>query len=104
MVLLHLFNENNIWIASTHFRKQQTEHSPGNAAAKEDCSLDSAMISRHQEGQSSIGNSLQRMAGMPTLLDRVLKADADMIAPAFPDAAEMPCANARYRVGKSSAG
>ena len=32
---------------------------------------------------------------------RVLKARAEIIAPAFPDAAEMPWAVARKRVGKT---
>jgi hypothetical protein len=30
------------------------------------------------------------MADAPTVLERVLKAEADVIAPTFPDAAEMP--------------
>jgi hypothetical protein len=35
-------------------------------------------------------NSLQRTAGVPIFLLRVLKARAEMMAPTFPDAAEIP--------------
>ena len=48
--------------------------------------------------------ALQRTAGVPMSLDRLLKARAEMIAPALPAAADMPCAEARKRVGKTSAG
>lgn len=49
-------------------------------------------------------NVLQRTAGVPMSLVRLLKAKAEMIAPAFPLAAEIPCAVARNLVGKTSAG
>ena len=37
-------------------------------------------------------------------LESELNASAEMIAPALPHAADMPCAEARKRVGKTSAG
>lgn len=49
-------------------------------------------------------NVLQRTAGVPTLSDKELKARAEMMAPALPEAADMPCAEALKRVGKTSAG
>jgi len=47
---------------------------------------------------------LHRTAGVPILSVSVLKARAEMIAPALPQAAEIPWAKALYRVGKTSAG
>ena len=44
------------------------------------------------------------MAGVPIFFDKELNAKAEIIAPAFPEAAEIPCAVARKRVGKTSAG
>ena len=44
------------------------------------------------------------MTGVPTFFDNVLKTRAEMIAPALPEAALIPCANALKRVGKTSAG
>ncbi len=41
---------------------------------------------------------------MPIDFDRLLNASAEMMAPALPHAADMPCADARKRVGKTSAG
>ena len=49
-------------------------------------------------------NLLHRTAGIPILSVSVLKARAEMIAPALPQAAEIPWAKALYRVGKTSAG
>ena len=46
-------------------------------------------------------NALQRTMGVPTFLLRVLNANAEMMAPALPAAAEIPWANARKRVGKT---
>ena len=48
--------------------------------------------------------ALQSTAGVPMSLDRLLNASAETIAPALPHAADMPCADARKRVGKTSAG
>jgi hypothetical protein len=45
---------------------------------------------------------LHRTAGVPMSLLSVLKARAEIIAPAFPEAAEMPCANARNLVGNTT--
>ena len=47
---------------------------------------------------------LQRTAGVPILDVNVLNASAEIMAPAFPLAAEIPCAEARYFVGNTSAG
>lgn len=47
---------------------------------------------------------LHNTAGVPMSLLSLLNAKAEMMAPAFPAAAEIPCANARNRVGKTSAG
>lgn len=47
---------------------------------------------------------LQRTTGVPTFLLKVLNANEAIIAPDFPDAAEIPCAKALNRVGKTSAG
>jgi hypothetical protein len=49
-------------------------------------------------------NSLQRTLAVPIDWLNELKASALMIAPALPAAAEIPCAKALNRVGKSSAG
>jgi hypothetical protein len=38
---------------------------------------------------------IQRTAGVPMSLLSELNAKADIIAPAFPDAADIPCAKAR---------
>ena len=51
-----------------------------------------------------MGYALQSTAGVPMSLDRLLNASAETIAPALPHAADMPCADARKRVGKTSAG
>ena len=45
--------------------------------------------------------ALHKIMGVPTFLLSVLKASADMMAPAFPDAAEIPWAVARKRVGNT---
>lgn len=41
---------------------------------------------------------------MPTAFDRRLNTSAEMIAPALPHAADVPCASALKRVGNTSAG
>lgn len=46
---------------------------------------------------------LQSTAGVPMCSLRVLNTSAEMIAPAFPDAAEIPWAVARNRVGNTAA-
>ena len=56
------------------------------------------------EGDGGDGDVLQRTAGVPIFFVRELNASAEMIAPALPHAADMPCADARKRVGKTSAG
>ena len=48
--------------------------------------------------------ALHNTLEVPTLFDNVLKARAEMIAPAFPAAALNPWANALKRVGNTSAG
>ena len=48
-----------------------------------------------------IGYALHKMIGVPTFLLRVLKASAEIMAPAFPAAAEIPWAVARKRVGNT---
>lgn len=48
------------------------------------------------------GYALHRMAGVPISLLKVLKASAEIIAPALPAAAEIPWALARKRVGKTN--
>ena len=45
--------------------------------------------------------ALHKTIGVPTFLLRVLKASAEMMAPTFPAAAEMPWAEARKRVGNT---
>jgi hypothetical protein len=49
-------------------------------------------------------NSLHRTLAVPSFWLRLLKARLEMIAPAFPDAAEIPCAVALNLVGNTSAG
>lgn len=44
---------------------------------------------------------LQRTAGVPIFFESVLKTSADIMAPALPDAADIPCAVARNRVGNT---
>ena len=58
---------------------------------------------RGEEGRGK-GDALQSTAGVPMSLESELNASAEMIAPALPHAADMPCAEARKRVGKTSAG
>lgn len=47
---------------------------------------------------------IHRMAGVPIFSESVLNASAETMAPHLPIAAEIPCANARKRVGNISAG
>ena len=47
------------------------------------------------------GDVLHRTLGVPIFFERVLNTSAEMIAPAFPAAADMPWAEARKRVGKT---
>ena len=49
-------------------------------------------------------HALQSTAGVPMSWLSWLNASAEMIAPALPHAADMPCAVARNLVGKTSAG
>lgn len=42
--------------------------------------------------------------GVPIELVSALNPSEEMMAPALPDAADIPCADARNRVGKTSAG
>ena len=61
--------------------------------------------SRYKEGKDGgITNLLHKQAGVPIFLLSVLNANAEMIAPALPAAAEIPCANALNLVGNTSAG
>ena len=48
-----------------------------------------------------IGYALHKMIGVPTFLLRVLKASAEMMAPAFAAAVEVPWAVAQKRVGNT---
>ena len=59
---------------------------------------------REGEGRGRREDVLQRTEGVPMDLESELNASAEMIAPALPHAADMPCAEARKRVGKTSAG
>ena len=84
--------KNNVGVASAHFGKEETTYSSGEAARKEDCSF----IECYQKARwTGVEDSLHRTAGVPILLVRALNAEAEMIAPALPDAAEIPCAKAR---------
>lgn len=63
-------------------------------------------IAAHVRTQGERGQKglLHSTAGVPMEAVSVLNTSAEMIAPAFPHAADIPCAKARYFVGKTSAG
>lgn len=101
-VRLDLLSKHEIRIASANLGEKECAERACDAASEEDW-----VKYRHVsvEGKEREGNhSLHKIAGVPIFSASVLKASAEMIAPALPQAADMPCAKARKRVGKTSAG
>lgn len=82
-----LFGENQVWITALDFREQEREAGSCDTAAKEN-------YKKHQDAKdvmkTDMGHLLHKTTGVPTFSESALKASAEIMAPAFPDAAEIP--------------
>lgn len=104
---LDLLRQYQVGVPALDLGEEEREECAGDTAAEEDYNdVDDGgqYCSWFWRGRRAEEDSLQRIAGVPISLLRVLNAKAEMMAPHFPAAADMPCAKARKRVGKSSAG
>lgn len=99
-----LLRVDDVRVAVAHLGEEEREARAGDAAPEEDCADVSACERVDVGSGEERGDVLQRTAGVPIFFVRLLKASAEMIAPALPHAADMPCADARNRVGNTSAG
>lgn len=110
-----LLSKDDIRIVPLRFGEEQRANRAGEADAHENCESDKgAYVSRQVssgvwigvprgygwEGEGERGNDgersvLYKTAGVPTESVSALKPSAEMIAPALPHAAEIPCAVAR---------
>lgn len=100
--LLELLRVDEIGVAALDFWKELRERSACYAAPEEYYRGGHVNICLIPvKGEKDV---LQRTAGVPMSLLSWLNASAEMIAPALPAAADMPCAAARNFVGKTSAG
>ena len=113
LTLTKLLFVHDVRVAVAHLRQEEGEPSAGDTAPEEDC----RRSARQHHGDPDTGraqevcgpekeerDALQRTAGVPIFFESELNASAEMIAPALPHAADIPCAEARKRVGKTSAG
>lgn len=98
----------DIRVTALHLGQETSQSGTREAATKEYCRERRSRLTRQlQTGQEKVmrdGYELHKTAGVPIFFVSSLNASAEMIAPAFPDAALRPCAEARKRVGKTSAG
>lgn len=99
--LLELLRVDEIGVAALDFWKELRERSACYAAPEEYYETIREHLFDTGEREEDV---LQRTAGVPMSLLSWLNASAEMIAPALPAAADMPCAAARNFVGKTSAG
>lgn len=89
-----------VWVAALDLRQQQGGHCAGHAAPEEDWPA----AREHNVRERGKIHALQSTAGVPIFFASALKARLEMMAPALPDAADIPCAVERNRVGNTSAG
>lgn len=99
--LLELLRVDDVGVEAARLGEELREDRAGDAAADEDYNGGG----QHRNGTGDRrGYVLQRTAGVPIVSVSWLNASAEMIAPALPHAALMPCAAALNFVGKTSAG
>lgn len=102
-LLSHLLGVDEIRIATPDLRKQQRKYYKDGESVEdiEPCNLDvpapprqhpkkTALVVNHGPIVEVSDDSLHRTAGVPIRFERLLKANAEMIAPALPLAAEIP--------------
>ena len=112
--LFNFSRKYGVWVTAFNFREEEREDyldvrkswfpNKKNTYEPQRCNIQKRLLLRDKLFIDQIKccrDVLHRTLGVPIFFERVLNTSAEIIAPAFPAAADMPWAEARKRVGKT---